>query len=615
MGDIPAFSDSLAAVPGQDAMTVPAHTHEDASGADRPAEDFGKLRDAIVMMVDDEPINIEVTQIYLEEAGYSRFVSTTDATQTLALLGARRPDVLLLDLMMPAMSGFDILREMRATNILKDVPTIVLTSSSDAETKLQALELGATDFLSKPVDPSELALRVRNTLAAKAYRDRLANYDLLTGLPNRRTFIDRLDWSLRHAQRYSKSGAVLHIDLDGFKQINEALGPAVGDQLLQAVAERIGKCVRTTDTLGRMEQEGPQPSLSRLAGDEFTVLLPALAQPDSAARVAQRVLEAIAEPILLSGHELRITCGIGIATFPEDGAEVDTIIRNAGVAMHHAKRQHKNSYQFYSSELNARALQRLDLGNQLRKGIERDELRLFYQPKNDVQTGRVCGAEALVRWQHPERGLIGPGEFIPLAEENGLIIPLGEWVLRAACLQSKAWQTAGLPALRISVNVSSHQFRQRRLGETLRGILGATGADPALLTVEITEGVLMENADANIKVLEDIKSMGVTLSMDDFGTGYSSLSYLNSFPLDELKVDRSFVKEIRLAGDHSAIIAAIIAMSHSLGLQVVAEGVETPHQLEFLKKQRCDEFQGFMVSKPVPAEEFAARFLAAADGD
>jgi diguanylate cyclase (GGDEF)-like protein len=571
-----------------------------------------RLKSAIVMIVDDEPINIEVTQVYLDEAGYHKFVSTSDPLEAVSLITRERPDVLLLDLMMPKMSGFEILERMETDNILKDVPTIVLTSSTDAATKLKALELGATDFLAKPVDPSELVLRVKNTLAAKAYRDRLANYDLLTGLPNRRTFMDRLEWALNHSDRNGNSGAVLHIDLDGFKQVNEALGPAAGDELLQIVAERIGNGIRTTDTLGRIETEGPQPSLSRLAGDEFMVLLPLLTQPDSAAHVAQRVLDTIARPVSLSGHELRITCGIGIAVFPDDGADIDSIVRNVEVAMHHAKNQQKQSFQFYSSELNARALHRLDLGNQLRKALERDELRLFYQPKNDVQTGKVCGAEALVRWQHPERGLVGPVEFIPLAEENGLIVPLGEWVLQAACLQSKAWQSAGLFSHRISVNVSSHQFRQRRLAETLRAILAGSGADASLLTVEITEGVLMENAEANVKVLQDIKGMGIKLSMDDFGTGYSSLSYLNSFPLDELKIDRSFVKELRQPGDQSAIIAAIISMAHSLELSVVAEGVELKPQLDFLKSQRCDEFQGFMVSKPVPPEEFAAKFLAAA---
>jgi len=579
----------------------------------RQAAEFEKLHDALVMMVDDEPINLEVTQIYLEDAGFSRFTSTDNPTKTLGLVKSERPDVLLLDLIMPGMSGFEILREMKTKNLLQDVPTIVLTSSHDAGTKLKALELGATDFLSKPVDPSELALRVRNTLAAKAYRDRLANYDVLTGLPNRRTFLDRLEWALNHSERYKTSGAVLHIGLDGFKQINDALGPAMGDQVLQVIADRIGKDVRNMDTLGRMETDSPHPSLSRLGGDEFVVLLSVLADSHGAAAVAQRVLDAVAAPVLLTNQELRLTCAIGIAAFPGDGKDADNIVRNASLAMHHAKSELKHSYHFYSSDLNDSALNRLKLGNELRKAIDQDELRLFYQPTIDVQTGAVRGCEALVRWQHPERGLLPPLEFIPLAEETGLIDALGEWVTRTACKQSKAWRTAGLHPHRISVNVSSHQFRQKGLTEMLKRVLGETDADPSSLVLEITESVLLENVDANIQILRDIRAMGIKLSMDDFGTGYSSLSYLNSFPLDELKVDRSFVKEIATLDDKSPIIKAIIAMARSLELTVVAEGVETPIQLKFLQNQGCDEYQGFMVSKPIPAEDFEAKFLTTGD--
>ena len=603
----------VTAVPENDSITewpsAPADNEAQADVAMHRSEDFDKLHGAIVMMVDDEPITLEVTQTYLEDAGYSRFVLTNNPTKTLALLRKERPDILLLDLMMPGMSGFDILREMRTKNILKEIPTIVLTSSHDPRTMLAALELGATDFLSKPVNPSELVLRVRNTLAAKSYRDRLANNDLLTGLPNRKAFLDRLERAMNHAKRCNKSGAVLHIDLNGFKQINDALGPGWGDELLQVVAERVAKVLRNIDLLGRTKIDGPHPSFSRLAGDEFAVLLSVLDEPDSAGQVAQRVLDAIASPILLSDRELRITSGIGIAAFPSDGLDTDTIVRNASVALHHAKREKKNSYKFYSNELNARALNRLNLGNQLRKSIEREELRLYYQPTNDAQTESVCGCEALVRWQHPERGLLEPDEFIQLAEETGLIDLLGHWVIRAACKQSAAWRSAGLLSHRISVNVSGHQFRQTSLPETLRKILADTGVDPSFLIIEITEGVLLENAEANIKVLRDIRAMGIKLSMDDFGTGYSSLSYLNSFPIDELKVDRSFVQEIRQPGDDSPIIRAIIAMAHSLGLAVVAEGVETPLQLQFLQSLGCDKYQGFLVSEPVPPEDFAARFL------
>ena len=632
------FNEDTRLLPENDSMTESLHSNTDTEPAygesdQSTSAEINTHSDALVMMVDDEPINLEVTQIYLEDAGYSRFVSTDDPTKTLDFLEIERLDVLLLDLMMPGMSGFDILRELREQNILKDIPTIVLTSSHDSGTKLKALELGATDFLPKPVDPSELTLRVRNTLSVKAYRDRLANYDLLTGLPNRRTFLDRIEWALQHAHQYNKAGAMLHIDIDGFKQINDALGPALGDDLLQIIAVRMSRCLRDTDTLEGMEINGPQPSLSRLAGDEFAVLLPVLAHANYAAEIAERVLDAIAKPVSLSGHDLRMTCSIGLSTFPDDGLDSDAIVKNAGAAMHHAKRQKVHSFQFYASELNASALHQLNLGHQLREAIENKQLRLFYQPTSDAHTGAICGCEAFIRWEHPQRGMIGPDVFIPIAEESGLIDEIGEWVLRTACTQSVEWRASGLPTYPISVNVSSHQFRQQRLAGTLREILEETGADPSLLIIEITEGVLLENAENNIKILDEIRSIGIKLSMDDFGTGYSSLSYLHSFPLDELKVDRCFVEQIKEPGDKSAIIRAIIAMAHSLGLTVVAEGVETPLQLEcidparlegmltvaegvetplqleYLQSQGCDEYQGFIVSRPVPADEFAARFL------
>jgi diguanylate cyclase (GGDEF)-like protein len=581
---------------------------------DTPCEPFAieyndhyqALRNATVMMVDDEPTTIDVLQAFLEDEGYKHFVTTTQSTDALELLANEKPDVVLLDLNMPVVTGFDILTSIRAHSDLQHLPVIILTSSNDSQTKLQALQLGATDFLAKPVDPSELALRLRNTLAAKAYQDRLTYYNTLTELPNRRMFIDRLVWSLQHAKREGGSGAVLHIDLDRFKRINDTLGPRIGDELLKGVAQRLLQCVRAVDTVGRLELHGSQTSLSHLGADEFTVLFPDIARAENAAHVARRIQAALEEPFHVEGHEVFVTPSIGIAVFPNDGEDVDTLLKHADIAMHHAKQRGRNTYEFYSREMNAKALERLSLENQLRRALEHNELLLFYQPKVALGTVQIVGAEALIRWRHPTLGMVSPEVFIPLAEESGLIVALGEWVLETACRQTKAWQAAGFGAMHIAVNVSVRQLREPRLLHTIRQALESSGLEAQYLTLELTENMLMENAKKNVDALRQIKDMGVKLSIDDFGTGYSSLSYLRQFPLDELKIDRSFVSAIQAETDDAPIVAAIIAMAHSLGLTVVAEGVETAQQLAFLRHRGCNEYQGYLCSKPVIADEFAA---------
>ena len=574
--------------------------------ASEPDSDVPHVIRPKVMIVDDEPINIEVLQDFLQEAGYGRFVSTSTSSAAMDMLFNERPDVLLLDLMMPQVGGFDILKNMQADRVLKHIPVIILTASSDPNHKLDALELGASDFLAKPVDPSELVLRMRNTLAAKAYQDRLAHCDALTGLSNRKKYTDHLDWALRQSKREKTMGAAVHVGLDRFKQINEAFGPAIGDRLLQEVARRLRKCLREMVSGAKAEDHAEQPSLARLGNDEFAVLLPTIAEVAGAAKFAASMLEAIAVPYHVAGHEVYLTCSAGIALFPNDSDDMEVILQDAGVAMHHAKQQGKNHCHFYSQGLNAHSRHRLSLENDLRKALERDEMRLHYQPKYDLKSARVSGAEALLRWQHKERGLVGPQDFIPVAEESGLIVSLGEWVLQAACKQIKAWQLAGLATPRIAVNVSSHQFREHRLAETVQRALEMSGVDPQYLTLEITESVIMENAQQNLDELSRIKETGVKLSIDDFGTGYSSLSYLMRFPLDELKIDRSFLATIGEAGNKGSLVSAIIAIARSLGLNVVAEGVETAEQLAFLKAQACNECQGFFLSKPVPADVFAA---------
>lgn len=570
-------------------------------------DNFARLRKATIMMVDDEPITIEVIMEFLEEADYHHFISTSDSREAYALIESERPDVILLDLMMPHVSGFDILNEMRANPKMRHIPVIVLTSSTDSETKLKALELGATDFLAKPVDSSELILRLRNTLAAKAYQDRLTYYDTLTGLPNRTMFGDHLEWSLRQAKRYNRLTALLHVNIDRFKKINDAIGPSLADEFLQAFAQRLEHTVRASDTISRDTDKHIFPGLSRLGGDEFTILLVEMPRVDCASLACQRLLDSVAAPFYIGGHEIFATCSIGAAAFPDDGADSDTLLKNVGVAMRYAKKQGGNTYRFYSSDLNERALQNLAIQSDLHRAIERNELQLFYQPQIDILSGKLVGAEALIRWQHAERGYIPPDSFIPLAEETELIVTIGEWVFNEACNHIKGWSEAGLATPKIAINVSGRQFREKTLLAMMENSIRESHIDPCFLTIELTESLLMGNALGNVQILQDMKKMGVNLSMDDFGTGYSSLSYLKRFPLDELKIDKSFMDEVNAGGENdcTAIVIAIIAMSHSLGLKVVAEGIEKPEQLEFLRQYHCDECQGYLFSKPLPASEFS----------
>lgn len=566
---------------------------------------FEGLEDATIMMVDDEPTTMEVLEMFLQEEGYSRFVTTADSTQALTLLRTHNPDVLLLDLMMPKPGGLEILAAMRQDEALEHTPVLILTSSTDAETKLKALELGATDFLGKPVDPSELALRLRNTLAAKAYRDRLTYYDGLTGLPNRRLCKDRLERFLVRAQSKTTPCAIFHINLDRFKQINDGFGHEIGDALLKLVADRLDTCVRPQDFVGTPRDADDESMLSRVGGDEFLLFLSAIDSAGPAARIARRIQAKLAEPFQVGGRELFLSSSIGIALCPEDGDDVESLLGHAGIALSHAKRRGRNDYQFYSESLNVDCLERLGLENRLRGAIERDELELHYQPKVDLQTGRIVGAEALMRWKHPELGFVPPDRFIPLAEESDLIGSLGAWALRTACAQTRAWQQSGHAPIRVAVNVSSKQFRLGNLLQAVEGAIQASALDPRHLVLELTESMIMENSEATSKILHQLKALGVKLSVDDFGTGYSSLSNLKRFPLDELKIDCSFVKGVPSDADDAAIVTAIVQMARALGLVVVAEGVETEEQLEFLRERGCDQYQGYYCSKAVPAAEWA----------
>lgn len=563
------------------------------------------LKDAKVMIVDDEPIMIEVVQAFLEDAGYTNFLTTEDSTQALDMMLRQRPDVLLLDLIMPGKSGFELLREIRSEPALRYMPVIVLTAASDSDTKLQALELGATDFLSKPVDASELVLRLRNALAFKAYQDQLAYNDSLTGLPNRQLFLERLAWTLKLAHRHGKQCALLQVGLDRFKQINDTLGHEMGDEVLKAVARRLTDSLRDTDTLSMLDDREDAVSLSRLAGDEFMVLISEVNHGEDASIIARRLLETMKLPFTLGGQELFVSISVGIVLFPHDGSQGSDLLTHVDLAMTQAKQNGRNTYAFYSPEANARSFERLQLETALRKAIDKNELEVYYQPKVEAATGRILGAEALLRWNHPDLGAISPVRFIPLAEETGLILSLGEQVLMRACSDAVKWQLAGCN-LPVSVNVSSLQFRRGNMPAVIQASLNATGLQPGNLIVELTESLLMDNAQANIDMLHAIGSLGVRLSMDDFGTGYSSLSYLKKFPLYEIKIDRTFVRDLPNDTGSAAIVSAVIAMARGLGLKVTAEGVETTDQLSFLKTHGCDKIQGFLFSRALPMHEFSA---------
>ena len=432
----------------------------------------------------------------------------------------------------------------------------------------------------------------------------LAYYDSLTGLPNRTFYKELVSRALLLAKRHRWTIAILFIDLDYFKRINDTLGHDVGDQLLRTVGDLVKTCIRKSDFITRSEQDELENVVARLGGDEFIVLLNEIAHSQDASRVARRILKELARPFTLAGHEVFVTASIGIAIYPLDGNNAENLLKNADVAMYHAKNQGRNNYQFYTKSMNATSLQRLDLENDLRKALDRNEFLLYYQPTVDVRTAAIIGAEALVRWKHPEKGMISPAEFIPLAEETGLIVPIGEWVLRTACIQNKAWQDAGNKPLRMSVNLSSRQFDQEGLIEVVSNALHDSGVDPRNLELEITESTIMKNPEKAATTLQKLKDMGICLSIYDFGTGYSSLGNLRIFPLDTLKIDRSFVMNITTNSDDAAITTAIIAMAQSLKLRVIAEGVEAEEQQTFLRDLGCHEMQGYLFSQPLAANDF-----------
>jgi len=554
-----------------------------------------------VLLIEDNPGDARlIREMLAEEEGVPFVLTHADRlSRGIEVLAQKATDLVLLDLSLPDSHGLDTFSKVYAHS--PKVPIIVLSGNDDRQLALYAVKSGAQDYLVKGKIDRELLMKaMQYSIERKRYQEELerqANYDGLTGLPNRHLFHDRLKQAV-FAQRNTKSIAVVFIDLDHFKVINDSLGHNFGDEVLRHVGERLLSAVRDGDTV------------ARLGGDEFVLILSDQTREEVIFRTMRRLIGKVGEPMIVGDRELNITCSAGISLYPQDGPDVQTLLKNADAAMYRAKSVGRNTFQFFTAEMNELANERLSMEQALRRAIERDELLLHYQPRLNLLTGEVDAVEALVRWMHPVRGLTYPDRFISLAEETGLIVPIGEWVLRTACEQGRDWRRAGFRPV-ISVNLSARQLWGGGLVRLVGDVIAETGMSEQL-ELELTESMVMHDAENVIATMQGLKALGVRLSVDDFGTGYSSLSYLKRLPLTALKIDGSFVRDISSgAPDEGLIAKAIISLAHSLHLRVIAEGVETEEQRAFLKAHACDEIQGYLVSRPVAAVE-CIRFFPAA---
>ncbi len=562
------------------------------------------MTDLTIMMVDDEVSTMEIVQAYLEDVGYRNFIQVQDSSRAMDMIEEKRPDILLLDLIMPETSGFVVISAIRSHPKFKHLPIIVLTVSTEPMDKLRALELGATDFLAKPVDPSELCLRVRNTLAAKAYQDHLAYYDRVTSLPNRHLFLDRLDWALNKAERYKEQLALLNIALDNFDRINATIGTNAADEVLSQIAERIRSEVRNSDLLGSsFTVEEQEINLFRVEGGAFSLLLERVDSEENAAVVAERIIEVIRKPLQVEGKDIYVKASIGIATYPTESEDRDSLLQLASSARDYIKNRGGDAFQFSSRAINELYTKRRSIEVRLRDAIEQDEFVLFYQPKVDVKTGVIKGVETLLRWKDDENNFIPPEDFIPVAEETGLIVPIGEWILNKAVAQLTTWHQTGRVPIGMSINLSAKQFQNKEFFSIVKRIVDKSSVDPRFMTLEITESLLIKDIEHAIGTLRRFREMGLMLSIDDFGTGYSSLKYLSEFPVDELKIEKSFIVDLPDKASSCNIVSTIIFLSHKLDLLTVAEGVETEAQLRFLQKEQCHQYQGYLFSQPLSDTE------------
>ena len=565
------------------------------------------LQNSLIMMIDDEPIMLDLIKIFLEDAGYLHYEGISDSTIALREIAQKEPDILLLDIVMPEVDGYEILKAVRTNERTKHLPVIVLTSFSDSASKLKALELGATDFLAKPVDQSELALRVRNTLTFKAYQDRLAYYDPLTGLPNKKLYLERISKAIASFKNKPGHLSVLNIRLREYRKLNEGLGPKMSDSLLKTVSQRLLECVRSSDVISNGSNQDPTRITAHISGDEFSVLLTRIENMGDASYVAQRLIKAFEKPLSVEERSLFITLDIGISIYPNDGLEPEILLSKASSVadlLVYNKDNKDNNFQFYSSAANEHLREKIELQQDLRRAISNSEFMLVYQPQVDALTYAVKGAEALLRWRHPSKGFISPDIFIPLAEENGLMVEIGNRVLLEACKHAVVLKDQNLLDVMVSINISSRQFRSADFIDVIKDTLLQTGASPSTIMFEITESLAMSDIQQTTHVLNTIRELGVKVSVDDFGTGYSSLSYLKEFPLDELKIDKAFIDGLPDNKGDQAITSAIVTMAKRLNFKIVAEGVETEPQLKYLQQINCDLIQGYLFSKPVSQAEF-----------
>ncbi|ELS31470.1 MULTISPECIES: EAL domain-containing response regulator [Pseudanabaena] len=518
------------------------------------------------------------------------------------------PNLIICDIAMPELDGYGTLTALRQESKTSMIPFIFLTAMTEKTDMRQAMQLGADDYLTKPFTSADLLGAIASRLqkynsvrehyydeikAAGARFEYLSHHDGLTQLPNRILFYESLAQAILHAKINHKSLAVLFLDMDNFNIINNTLGTDIGDQLFKAIAERLRRYTAPCDMVARIQ------------GDEFAMIISDIADQNSIKQETQKILDLLSRPYNLYGHEVFITSSIGITLFPEDHQEVEGLIKNAELAMYYAKNHSRNSYKLYSPDLNVQSSEYMALANSLHRAMDRSEFRVFYQPLIDLTSGKIVGAEALARWQHPDLGIIMPNKFIPVAEQTGLILRLTEVVLYSVCEQMRSWREDGLNYGYMAVNLSGQHFRpENNLIETIGKILQETGTNPEHLELELTESIIMQNAELTIQVLSHLQAMGVKIAIDDFGTGYSSLSYLKHFPVNTLKIDHCFIQDITTDRHDATISLAIIELAHSLSLQVVAEGVETAEQIQLLRQYGCDRIQGYFFSPPLPAAEF-----------